>query len=151
MNDNSSISNTTGTPSLSVGDPLTFPENAPTTLREVLETAASDYPEAGLVFIADNGTEQEIGLDMLLLEARSLLAGLQAQGLKAGDHLILQLDDKYEFLQLFWACILGGIIPAPIAPTVSLDPSHKTFSKFIKIYTLLDYPVLVLDDISQYL
>jgi acyl transferase domain-containing protein/acyl-CoA synthetase (AMP-forming)/AMP-acid ligase II/acyl carrier protein len=115
----------------------------------MLERAAVEYPEAGLLFIADNGSEKEVGLDTLLDEARSILAGLQAQGLQPGDSLILQLDDKHEFLQLFWACILGGIIPAPIAPTVSLDPDHKTFSKFLKIYTLLDYPVLVLDNISK--
>jgi acyl transferase domain-containing protein/acyl-CoA synthetase (AMP-forming)/AMP-acid ligase II/acyl carrier protein len=148
MSDTNSVTKSINISSVSVGDPLSLADHAPTTLREVLEQAAADKPEASLVFIADNGSEQEIYLDKLLSEATSILSGLQAQGLRPGDHLILQLDDKYEFLQVFWACILGGIIPAPIAPTVSLDPSHKTFSKFLKIYTLLNYPTLVLDDIS---
>ena len=148
MSDTNPATETITTPAISVGNPLFLADNAPKTLREVLEQAAADKPEASLVFIADNGSEQEIYLDKLLSEATSVLSGLQAQGLRSGDHLILQLDDKYEFLQIFWACILGGIIPSPIAPTVSLDPSHKTFSKFLKIYTLLNYPTLVLDDIS---
>ncbi len=149
MNDNNSIPENTREPAVSAGAPLSLPKNHPSTLRDVLEQAAAENSEAGLVFIADNGSEKEIGLDRLLEDASSVLTGLQAQGVRPGDHLILQLDDKYDFLQLFWACILGGIVPAPIAPTVSLDPAHKTFAKFLKIYQLLDNPVLVLDTIPE--
>ncbi len=149
MKKKSAEKNDTPVSSLTSGAPLNLPPDRPETLRDVLEQAVARKSQGGLVFVTDTGAEQDVGLDTLFQEASALLAGLQQKGMQAGDHLILQLDDKYDFLRVFWACILGGIIPAPIAPTLSLDPDHKTFTTFRRIYQLLEAPLLVLDHIPE--
>lgn len=51
----------------------------------------------------------------LLNEARCWLAGLRARGLEPGDRVLLALDGSRTMLPAFWACLLGGLVPAPLA------------------------------------
>ncbi|MDR1388220.1 MAG: AMP-binding protein [Propionibacteriaceae bacterium] len=47
--------------------------------------------------------------------ARRLSRGLTARGVASGDYLILRLDDNKMFVEAFWACVLGGFVPVPLA------------------------------------
>ena len=132
---------------IATGKPLIVPTNSPATLTEALHRAAFDAPERGIYFIGDNGSETWITFPEILMSAKSVLAGLQQQGIKPGDTVILQQADKHKFLQVFWGCLLGGIVPVPLSPALSVDPTHKTFPKFLKIWTLLSRPLMVLDRI----
>ena len=57
--------------------------------------------------------------------ALGILYRLQRLGLKPGDKLILFLSRNEPFIDAFWAAILGGIIPVPVAPGLSDEHRHK--------------------------
>jgi 2-furoate---CoA ligase len=44
----------------------------------------------------------------------AVVAGLDALGLKAGDHLVTALQNRWEAATLHWACQLAGIIITPV-------------------------------------
>ena len=48
--------------------------------------------------------------------ALAVLHSLQELGARPGDKLILFLADNDQFIEAFWAAILGGIVPVPVAP-----------------------------------
>ncbi len=66
------------------------------------------------------------------------LYDLQEAGLAAGDHLIILHKDNQTFLQMFWACLLGGIVPVPVAAGISDEHRGKVF----RIFNKLDRPHL---------
>jgi 2-furoate---CoA ligase len=43
-----------------------------------------------------------------------LLAGLDAIGLKAGDHLVTALQNRWEAASLHWACQFAGVVVTPV-------------------------------------
>src|ERR1700689_2348578 len=44
----------------------------------------------------------------------ALVAGFDAIGLKAGDHLVTALANRWEAASLHWACQFAGIIVTPV-------------------------------------
>src|SRR5580692_7324565 len=44
----------------------------------------------------------------------ALVAGLDAMGLQAGDHLVTALQNRWEAATLHWACQFAGIIITPV-------------------------------------
>ena len=44
----------------------------------------------------------------------ALVAGFDAIGLKAGDHLVTALTNRWEAASLHWACQFTGIIITPV-------------------------------------
>src|SRR3954451_8397592 len=44
----------------------------------------------------------------------ALVAGLDALGLKAGDHLVTVLQNRWEAATIHWACQFAGIIVTPL-------------------------------------
>src|ERR1700675_2037614 len=44
----------------------------------------------------------------------ALVAGFDAIGLKAGDHLVTALTNRWEVATLHWACQFAGIIITPV-------------------------------------
>ncbi len=65
--------------------------------------------------------------------ALRLLGRLQARGLAPGDELILLLKDNRTFIEMFWACVLGGIVPVPVAPGTSDEHRAKVFRIFARL------------------
>src|SRR5579862_2807323 len=57
--------------------------------------------------------------------ALGILYRLQRLGLTPGDKLILFLSRNEPLIDAFWAAILGGIIPVPVAPGLSDEHRHK--------------------------
>jgi acyl-CoA synthetase (AMP-forming)/AMP-acid ligase II len=57
---------------------------------------------------------------MLLNEAQCILGGMRR---RPGNHqsrvVVLLLERALDFLPAFWACVLGGYIPCPVAPAFS--------------------------------
>ena len=51
----------------------------------------------------------------------SVIAGLDALGLKAGDHLVTVLQNRWEAATLHWACQFAGIIITPLNWRASAD------------------------------
>lgn len=106
------------------------------TLTDVL-LSRRDVSDIGVTFIRSETEEEFLSYRELYKEAQNCLHYLQDKGLKAGDDLIIQLEDNKAFVTIFWACILGGIhaVQLPIAP-------NETLSKLFNVWKLLDNPYL---------
>ena len=73
--------------------------------------------------------------------ALGILHALQKLGAKPGDKLILFLADNEHFIDAFWAAILGGIIPVPVAPGITDE--HRR--KLLRIARKLGKPFIYTD------
>jgi amino acid adenylation domain-containing protein/non-ribosomal peptide synthase protein (TIGR01720 family) len=94
--------------------------------------------ENGIVFIEDAQTEVFVSFDQLLTSARNRLAILQEWGLQPGNELVFQLGDNRLLIELFWACLLGKIIPVPL----QLAENRETEIKVINVFNSLNDPYL---------
>lgn len=70
-----------------------------------------------------------------------VLTGLQEQGAQPGDELVFQIADNETFICVFWACIMGGMIPVPV-PVAELDEHRQ---KLFRIWPYLNNPHLATD------
>jgi acyl-CoA synthetase (AMP-forming)/AMP-acid ligase II len=61
----------------------------------------------------------------LYQRALGVLYHLQQLGARPGDRLLLFLTSNEAFIDAFWAGILGGITPVPVAPGISDEHRHK--------------------------
>src|SRR5262249_57958481 len=52
----------------------------------------------------------------------ALVAALDRLGLKAGDHLVTVLQNRWQAASIHWACQLAGIIVTPLNWRASADP-----------------------------
>jgi acyl-CoA synthetase (AMP-forming)/AMP-acid ligase II/NADP-dependent 3-hydroxy acid dehydrogenase YdfG/acyl carrier protein len=100
---------------ISHGGEIENADRLPRLLGETMQIAARAHPDHGLRTIVD-GAEQFLTYSEILARADCILSGLHEAGLRAGDKVIFQFTQNQDFLIAFWGCILGGIIPAPLAP-----------------------------------
>src|ERR1700688_2417900 len=80
--------------------------------------------DLGLSFLGsvarDPGAQAIVDGDVRLSYAQwyrrisALVAGFDAIGLKAGDHLVTALQNRWEAASLHWACQFAGIIITPV-------------------------------------
>ena len=73
--------------------------------------------------------------------ALGLLHHFQACGAAPGSEMILLLDSNAQFIDAFWACMLGNIIAVPLAPGATDE--HKL--KFFRVLGKLKQPHLCSD------
>jgi acyl-CoA synthetase (AMP-forming)/AMP-acid ligase II len=96
---------------------------APTTLTELIERAAKS--RRAMTYIDGENDEHSVGFEQLHSRALGILHHLQELGVRAGDHLILFLSGNEPFIDAFWAAVLGGIVPVPVAVGISDEHRHK--------------------------
>ncbi|MBL6449617.1 amino acid adenylation domain-containing protein [Fulvivirga sp. 29W222] len=99
----------------------------------------STLSDKGVVFI-EGDEEKFLSYRDLLKRALTVLTFLQSKDLKKGDELIFQIDDNESFIILFWASILGGIIPVPL--TVGHKDEHKR--KVLNVWNVLSNPFILI-------
>ena len=99
---------------------------------ETLQAALQANPRDDRQLILIDGEDDQRALSFVELRRRALrlLGALQRKGLKAGDALILFVNDNERFLEMFWAAVLGGIVPVPIAVGASDEHRRKLFRVF---------------------
>ena len=97
-----------------------------------------------ITFIDGVHTETVLTLTQLQQRSLQLLHSLQARGLRAGDELIFFLHNNREFIEFFWACMFGSIIPVPIA--VGISDEHR--AKLLRIFQRLQKPYVLADSKS---
>lgn len=103
--------------------PPTSPAIAAPTLTALMEAQRS---YAGrLTYIAGERESHTVAFAELYERALAILHHLQRLGARPGDPLILLLGSNEPFIDAFWAAILGGIVPVPIAPGISDEHRHK--------------------------
>lgn len=74
-----------------------------------------------------SGEESVIGFAGLRSRALALLHHFQSRGIGAGDEMLLVLNRNDAFLDAYWACLYGGIVPVPLAPGVTDEQRRKIF------------------------
>ncbi len=86
-----------------------------------------------ITYIEGKDKETVVSYAELQKRALGLLAYFQHRGLKQGDELIIFLKNNERFIDVFWACILGGIVPVPVAVGISDEHRSKLFKIFNKL------------------
>ncbi|PPS81432.1 SDR family NAD(P)-dependent oxidoreductase [Streptomyces sp. MH60] len=127
------------------GGDLRLPDDAPRTLQEGLRRAAELAPDKGTVYIRTGREDVLQTYRELLEEAQHVLGGLRAAGLRPGDAALFVFDDNRGYLTAFWACVLGGFVPTPVAVATTYATENETNRKLLGAWRLLDRPVLVTD------
>jgi acyl-CoA synthetase (AMP-forming)/AMP-acid ligase II/acyl carrier protein len=78
-------------------------------------------------FIDGENDESVISFAELWSEALALLGSLQKRGMQPGDELIIFSKSNKSFVIAFWAAMLGGIVPVPVAVGISDEHKLKLF------------------------
>jgi acyl-CoA synthetase (AMP-forming)/AMP-acid ligase II/thioesterase domain-containing protein/NADP-dependent 3-hydroxy acid dehydrogenase YdfG len=129
--------------SISDGGPMPMPPGMPALLREILEHAASRYPDHGALYIGSDGNEQTQSYAEIFDHACRILGGLKTAGLHPGDRVILQLEKNQDFVQAFWACVLGGIVPVLISVPTTYAHANAVTTKLTNAWQILDQPLIL--------
>ena len=94
-------------------------------LAQILITAGDLQRE--IRFIDGDKDETLVSFAMIRGRAVALLGSLQAHGMKTGDELVIFTRSNEHFVVAFWAAILGGIVPVPVAVGISDEHRFKLF------------------------
>jgi len=109
----------------------------------LLLKAAQEHPTSGLHFLSrePKADERFLSYPALLEEARSMAAKLQSWAGQPGAKVALLLERPRDFIPAFWACILGGYVPCPLALTRS--DADRWQKHIAHVNALLDHPLFV--------
>jgi len=94
-----------------------------TTLTELIERNRSFA--RNLTYLEAENDAREVSFEELYERALGILYHLQRLGARRGDKLLLFLGNNEQFIDVFWAAILGGIVPVPVALGISDEHRHK--------------------------
>lgn len=95
------------------------------TLSDLLAEARGKERE--IRFIDGENDESIVKFGALWDRALALLGSLQAGGMEPGDELIIFSKSNESFVVAFWAAVLGGIVPVPVAVGISDEHRLKLF------------------------
>lgn len=109
-----------------------------TTLTEAIQSFLNQENK-GITFINGDSQEETISYKELYANAEMVLYQLQAIGMKPGHELVFQIQDYKDFITVFWACLLGKIVPIPLSVGDNDEHKHKVF----KVFNILKNPYLV--------
>ena len=109
------------------------------TLPEMLDDRARG--PGAIVYLEGEGAEKTLKLSELRRRALGILHHLQRIGAKQGDKLILHVASNEQFIDAYWACLYGGIVPVPVAVGISDEHKHK----LLRIAKQLGSPFLYTD------
>ena len=111
-----------------------------TTLLSSLHNAVNR--ECGITFIESRTGLEILSYQDLYTHACALLGRLQKAGVNPRDEVVFQLAANREFLIAFWACLLGGLVPVPLA--VGTNDEHRR--KVFLVWKNLNNPLLLIDN-----
>ncbi len=89
-------------------------------------TAARDR-DREIRFINGEKDESIVSFADVWERATALLGALQARGMQRGDELVIFTRSNESFVIAFWASVLGGIVPVPVAVGISDEHRFKLF------------------------
>jgi len=94
--------------------------------------------EREIRFIDGDKDESTLSFSALWDNAVELLGALQNRGMAPGDELVIFTKSNRKFVVAFWAAVLGGIVPVPVA--VGISDEHRL--KLFRILTQLQRATL---------
>lgn len=106
------------------------------TLNAVLHTQKEN--DRYITFVEGKQDHRTISYKEIYERASMLLFDFQEAGLTVGDQVIILHKDNQTFVEVFWACVLGGMVPVPVA--VGISDEHK--AKLLRIFNKLERPHL---------
>ncbi|WP_434751924.1 non-ribosomal peptide synthetase [Paenibacillus amylolyticus] len=95
--------------------------------------------ERGITFVEGEFQSEFCNFDELYRSSMSALHLLRKNGVSERCEVILQLDNTREFLVVFWACLLGGIIPVPL----TVSKNEESLAKTLRVTGVLNRPFIV--------
>ena len=110
--------------------------NDATTLTELIE--ANRTRPHRITYLEGENQTREVSFAELYERSLGILYHLQRLGARRGDKLILFLTDNEQFVDAFWAAVLGGIVPVPVA--LGISDEHRM--KLLRIARRLGKPFL---------
>lgn len=117
-------------------------------LPEAFLQATRARSDSGIVHVGADGREERLSYAELLATAERVLGGLREAGMKRGDKLVIQLENELHFAVAFWAALLGGYLPVPVAVPASFHPRHPGLQKLLAVCRTLDrFAVVTADDL----
>ena len=109
------------------------------TLTELIE--ANRAVAGALSYLEGERESRSVSFKELYERALGILYHLQRRGARPGDRMLLLLGSNEQFIDAFWAAMLGGIIAVPVAAGISTE--HR--QKFFRIAAELGGPLLYTD------
>ncbi|ETT55845.1 aminotransferase class III-fold pyridoxal phosphate-dependent enzyme [Paenibacillus sp. FSL H7-689] len=106
-------------------------------LVEVIEIQSKF--DKGITYINGDKVERRVPYNDLYTRAIQILFDFQQLGLQKGDKLLFQIGENEPFIEMFWACVLGGIIPVP----VTIGDNDESKLKVFKVWKVMDKPRLI--------
>ncbi|MGM9979477.1 MAG: AMP-binding protein [Clostridium sp.] len=97
--------------------------------------------QKGITYIYGDKNEKFVSYKELYKKARKILGLLQSLNIEKGNEIVMQIEDISLYISVFWACLMGGIIPIPLS--VGNNDSHRL--KIYKIWSCMKKPHLVTD------
>ena len=113
---------------------------APRTLLDVL--AARSASTRSIHYLNGQDDRRAMRFRDLAGTALGVLFHLQAAGARPGDRVILHASGNEQFIDGFWACLLGGLVPVPVAVGISDD--HR--QKLLQVFDQLDAPLVYTEE-----
>ena len=95
------------------------------TMRDLLADARGK--DRHIRFIDGEHDESSVTFGELWDRALALTGSLQARGMEPGDELVIFSHSNESFVVAFWAALLGGIVPVPVAVGISDEHRFKLF------------------------
>ncbi|WP_448570587.1 SDR family NAD(P)-dependent oxidoreductase, partial [Trichothermofontia sp.] len=130
-------------PALSAGAREDWGPDFPTNLGALLVRAAQQFPTHGVTYLQADGTAIAQPYPDLLAQAERLLTGLRQQGLQPQDKVLFQFESHPAFITAFWACVLGGFVPVPIAAAPVYDPNNSVVKKLLSAWQRFQSPLIL--------
>jgi acyl-CoA synthetase (AMP-forming)/AMP-acid ligase II/acyl carrier protein len=95
------------------------------TMTELLAEARGK--DRHIRFVDGEHDESTVTFSELWERSLALLGSLQERGMQAGDELVIFSKTNESFVIAFWAAMLGGIVPVPVAVGISDEHRFKLF------------------------
>lgn len=109
-------------------------------LIELMEEREKSNQE--ILFIEEE-SETKLTYKQLFSEAKKIAKGLKESGVNNGDKVIFQIPDNKDFLEAYWACMILGAIPAPIAVLDDYGVKNLNTDKLNNIWNMLGKAVIL--------
>jgi len=106
------------------------------TLTEALENVAKG--DKSITYIKGKNDEVTVSYTQLHQRALCLLHALHTAGMQKGDELILLADNNEQFLDVFWAALLGGIVAVPLSAT----SQNSAYKRVLSVTQKLNKPFI---------
>ncbi|CAM2005527.1 non-ribosomal peptide synthetase [Acanthopleuribacter pedis] len=138
-----------GAPSIVAGPPLDsagLPDNLTTLLRDVVR----EFPEQGMLFVDADHNAERLTYRELAQRAEQAAAALHALGYGVGDPVLLQCDERRDFLEALWACFLAGCLSVPVAIAPDYGVDNQVNARLAAAWQLLEgAPILTGDALRE--